>query len=517
LEFYGEKTGKTGQNIAFIAIWSYQSGMRLRPTSREPILPMEPKSSKLKFFLYFVLILVVVNLYVFVYSPASCNRVKEKIDKTVKKNSKEHIKSVVRGKKKTPLDTHSGNSFTFNIPPLVTGSYDDDVMTREFLMARTVKGTVLRREKFTQSLVRNGLLLSEAKKIIASFEGRGLFNFRRAQPGQTFMVKMSMDGSKAFFFRYNYGRKTILISERTSKGFKARIIKHRIKYVVYGIGFRIGKNIATTLSKMGENYSLVQKISSLFVDEIQTREFSHGDEIKLLVEKRILRKKAIGYGNILAVTLNTREKGEYSVYYSAPGGYFTKNGKSFFRIFMNRPLPGNSVPEKESKFGGIIYPARKSPPVWSISSGVVSSLGWSGPYGRKIEIQHENDIKTVYFHLSRFKRGLKVGDLVSRKGVIGKAGFSGTTPDKNGVGFLVYKGGQSISHYSISAVREPSILNKKRALFNKKVTLYNKHLNQIKMVPGGVSQRILEFGEHEKKRKKRKKGRRKRRRKKRKR
>ena len=286
--------------------------MRLRPPSHTPLPPPPPPRKgvgRAKAFLYFVGALVLVYAYVFVYSPASCSNVKKKIDTTVQKSSKEHIKKAIKGKRSQIPETPGKVSLSLNIPTVITGDFEDAILTREYLMARTVEGSVKRREKFTNSLTRNGLAADEAKRVVAAFESRGIFNFRRAQPGQRFMLKMSLDGTKAFYFKYNYGVRTVLIAERTAKGFKARKIRHKVRLLVFGIGFHIQKNLATTLQKIGEKYSLVKKLSALFADEIQTRELREGDVVKLLVEKRFLRKRMIGYGNILAARLNTREKG----------------------------------------------------------------------------------------------------------------------------------------------------------------------------------------------------------------
>ncbi|MBU1238515.1 M23 family metallopeptidase [Myxococcota bacterium] len=445
--------------------------------------------------LYFAGVLLLIYAYVFFYSPASCSNVKKKIDKTVQTSSKEHIKKAIKGKvDAVPAEPGKG-SLSLNIPGQITGDFEDEMLTREYLMAKTVMGTVKRREIVTAALIRNGLAGDEAKRLVASFESRGVFNFRRAQPGQKFELKMSLDGSRAFYFNYHYGQRIQLIAERTAKGFKARKVVHRIRLLVFGIGFRIHKNLAATLAKLGENYSLVKKLSALFADEIQTRELREGDDITLLVEKRFLKKRAIGYGNILAVRLNTREKGEYNVFYYEPGGYYTADGNSFFRVYLSRPLPGNTPPEKDPVNGGIVYPASRRPPVWALSGGTVASLGWAGKFGRKIEIDHPDGVRTVYYQLSSFSKKLKKGSQIARKEVIGRAGYSGTTPDKNGAGILVYKNGGVISQYAISSIREPAISAQARAAFLAKVKMYEGQLDSIKIVGGGVSQRILSLKE----------------------
>ena len=49
---------------------------------------------------------------------------------------------------------------------------------------------------------------------------------------------------------------------------------------------------------------------------------------------------------------------------------------------------------------------------------------WCG-YGKVIEIEHANEIRTVYGHLSRFARGLRQGERVDQGEIIGYVGMTG--------------------------------------------------------------------------------------------
>ncbi|MGM0596251.1 MAG: M23 family metallopeptidase [Myxococcota bacterium] len=473
--------------------------MRIEPLQDKTLEKIDKKKQKAKIVGWIIGIIILINIYVFFFSPASCSNVKKKIDNSVEKNNPEQLKKAIRGDDKDSDDQVSVNALNLKLPPSVTGSYGDEILSRENLLAKTVSGSVKRRERVIKSLGRNGLDIEEAKRVIAAFESRGLFNFRRAQPGQKFTVKMSEDGKKAFMFKYNYGRRVTLLCKRTPKGFKARKIVHPVKKTVFGIGFRISKNMATSLKVLKESYAVGQKLIALLADEIHPREFRRGDSFKILIEKKMIKKKIIGYGNILAVRVNSKRKGRYRVYYFAPQGYYTEKGISFFRQFLSRPLEGNYPPEKDNQLGGIIYPAKGEPKVWALSKGKIAFAGWAGKYGRKIEIVHKNNYRTVYYHLSSIKKGLKPGVEVSRKEIIGKAGFSGTTPDKNGVGLLSYHNGRYISQYALSSIREAPLPRDKMPEFREKVKKYDEYLAEIEIIRGGVSKRFKGFYQDKKK------------------
>ena len=62
-------------------------------------------------------------------------------------------------------------------------------------------------------------------------------------------------------------------------------------------------------------------------------------------------------------------------------------------------------------------------PIHATAAGVVSSAGWSGGYGKMVEIDHGNGLSTRYGHLSAIE--VSVGDTVRIGQVIGRLGSTG--------------------------------------------------------------------------------------------
>ena len=71
---------------------------------------------------------------------------------------------------------------------------------------------------------------------------------------------------------------------------------------------------------------------------------------------------------------------------------------------------------------GIDYAASIGTPVWSVADGVVIQRSWTGGNGNLVKIRHENGYVSSYAHLSRYADGLRVGDRVEQKQVIGYVG-----------------------------------------------------------------------------------------------
>jgi murein DD-endopeptidase MepM/ murein hydrolase activator NlpD len=72
---------------------------------------------------------------------------------------------------------------------------------------------------------------------------------------------------------------------------------------------------------------------------------------------------------------------------------------------------------------GLDFRASMGDPVRATANGRVVSAGWSGGYGRMIEIDHGNGLATRYGHLSEI--GVKIGETIKIGQVIGEVGSTG--------------------------------------------------------------------------------------------
>jgi murein DD-endopeptidase MepM/ murein hydrolase activator NlpD len=72
---------------------------------------------------------------------------------------------------------------------------------------------------------------------------------------------------------------------------------------------------------------------------------------------------------------------------------------------------------------GLDFRASMGDPVRATANGKVVSAGWSGGYGRMVEIDHGNGLSTRYGHLSEI--GVKIGDQIRIGQVIGAVGSTG--------------------------------------------------------------------------------------------
>ena len=115
--------------------------------------------------------------------------------------------------------------------------------------------------------------------------------------------------------------------------------------------------------------------------------------------------------------------------------YYDEDGQSAKQFLLRKPIAKGRF---TSGFGmrrhpilktrrlhtGTDWAAPRGTPILAAGDGVIQKAGWSGGYGKRIEIKHANGYVSTYNHLSKFADGLKKGDTV-RQGVV--IGFVGTT------------------------------------------------------------------------------------------
>ncbi|MEK7088742.1 MAG: peptidoglycan DD-metalloendopeptidase family protein [Patescibacteria group bacterium] len=106
--------------------------------------------------------------------------------------------------------------------------------------------------------------------------------------------------------------------------------------------------------------------------------------------------------------------------------YDTHPIQNFAEYFIN-PVPTGRKTQGLHGPGnrGIDIGAPKGTPIYASASGTVliAKTGWSGGYGSMIIIQHSNETKTLYAHMS--KLGTRNGAQVSQGEIIGYVGSTG--------------------------------------------------------------------------------------------
>lgn len=158
-----------------------------------------------------------------------------------------------------------------------------------------------------------------------------------------------------------------------------------------------------------------------------------------------------------------------------PGGFYTASGESIERTFWTNPLsyrrisrgvgsvrasnkkvvpPKNgaqTAPAPKQRYRthmGIDYSAPTGTPIFSVATGKVVHLGYSGAFGNLIILEHPGNYRTYYAHLSNYNVELQVGNEVRRGLEIGYVGSTGRSTGPH-LHFELRKDGVYVDPYAL--------------------------------------------------------------------
>ena len=155
----------------------------------------------------------------------------------------------------------------------------------------------------------------------------------------------------------------------------------------------------------------------------------------ILVEDR----KEVFFGDIIYSFIKINKNFlEYYKFKTDDGyiDYFNKKGENVKKSILKTPLDGARL---SSGFGirkhpilgynkmhkGVDFAAPTGTPIYAGGNGIIEFAGYNGAYGKFIKIRHNNEYKTAYAHLSKFKKGISKGVRVNQGDIIGYVGSTG--------------------------------------------------------------------------------------------
>ncbi len=171
-----------------------------------------------------------------------------------------------------------------------------------------------------------------------------------------------------------------------------------------------------------------------------TRDLQPNDRFAVVVEHRTSALGEARLGAILAAELEVGNRRLTAYRFETRAGrfeYYDGDGVSLRRAFLRAPVEFRRVSSRFSRsrlhpilgvwrrHQGVDYAAGSGTPVLAVGDGTIQSAGWSGGYGRMIEIRHRNGITTRYAHLRGYAQGIHPGARVTQGRVVGFVGSSG--------------------------------------------------------------------------------------------
>src|SRR5690606_9800545 len=193
-------------------------------------------------------------------------------------------------------------------------------------------------------------------------------------------------------------------------------------------------------------------------------ELEAGDRLRIIVQEVTVLGEFSRYAGVEAVEVTKSSDKPLRIYYynhPTEGGYFDHSGRAPYEGGWRKPIPGapvtskfnmtrmHPVLKKVMPHTGTDFGAPPGTPIGASAPGRVSFIGYAGPSGNLVKIEHGGGYETGYAHLSRFAEGLKVGDQVKRMQVVGYCGSTGRSTGPH-LHFTVKKDGKFIDPESLN-------------------------------------------------------------------
>jgi murein DD-endopeptidase MepM/ murein hydrolase activator NlpD len=316
------------------------------------------------------------------------------------------------------------------LPLVVTSAYDE------------WRDTLGRREILSDVLSRAGIT---GREYVAFMKATRTLNPRRMQPGLVFDVRRLKGASVAsrLGVRLDPERRLWMVRRAADSGWMEVVEQipwstERLRttaVIQSNLYDALDAAIPDSFLPMRQRVGLAWAIADVYDWEIDfTRDLRPGDRVEVLIERRESPDGERRLGRILAARVDVA--GAPSFAFGYRNGFYDERGRSLRRAFLRAPVAYRHI---SSRFGGRYHPilrqwrshqgtdyaAGYGTPVRATADGVVTMAGRNGGYGNLIELRHANGIRTRYGHLSKFAKGVRVGQRVSQEQTIGYVGSTG--------------------------------------------------------------------------------------------
>jgi len=318
---------------------------------------------------------------------------------------------------------------------------------------RTLRGVIRAGVGFTENLALAGLDPQLIPHIVDRLAPA--LDFRRLRAGDRFTAVLD-PGGDLVSLTYEKSPLEALVLRSTPGGWETELAALPSENRVVEVRGNIRSSLFEAMDRAGENDSLTLAFAELFAWDIDfAHELQPGDSFRMVVEKIYRDRRFVQYGRILAAEYRQGDGAHQAYFFPWPdrrGEYYTAEGRSVRASFLRSPISYTRI---SSGFSGarlhpilntvrahlgVDFAAPEGTPVWAPADGVVVARGRDEAGGNRITLRHGGSYETNYLHLSRFAAGLKVGDRVRQKEVIGYVGSTGLSTGPH-LDYRVRRGG----------------------------------------------------------------------------
>jgi murein DD-endopeptidase MepM/ murein hydrolase activator NlpD len=228
---------------------------------------------------------------------------------------------------------------------------------------------------------------------------------------------------------------------RGDDGFAAKMIDNPVETRMRTASATIDSSLFQAAEAADISDIVALKLANVFAWDIDfVLDIREGDRFTVVYEQIYQDGKYLRDGEVLAAEFVNSGKVYRAVRFVTEAGaasYYTPDGLAMRKAFLRAPVeftrvssvfnPHRMHPILNRIRGhmGTDYAAPMGTPVHAAGDGRVSFAGQRGGYGNAVLLAHNNSVSTLYGHMSRFARHIRIGTHVQQGDVIGYVGMTG--------------------------------------------------------------------------------------------
>jgi murein DD-endopeptidase MepM/ murein hydrolase activator NlpD len=228
---------------------------------------------------------------------------------------------------------------------------------------------------------------------------------------------------------------------REDAGFAAKILSNPVQTRIRTATATIDSSLFQAAESADISDIVALKLANVFAWDIDfVLDIREGDRFTAVYEQIYQDGRYLRDGEVLAAEFVNSGKIYRAVRFvddAGHAGYYTTDGKPMRKAFLRAPVEFTRVssvfnPHRLHPILNLIrghmgtdYAAPIGTPVHAAGDGRVSFRGQQGGYGNALVLSHSNSVSTLYGHMSRFAKDIRVGSHVQQGDIIGYVGMTG--------------------------------------------------------------------------------------------
>ena len=352
---------------------------------------------------------------------------------------------------------------------------------------RVVEGKVKSGEFFSVLMANLGMGGTAAYNLAESC--KDVFDVRNLRVGNSY--KAYYEGDRLCYVVYVQDRVSSIIFDCTD--LKAYASKKDVTLVRKYVDVTIKSSLWNDMVSAGASPAVIMSLAEIYAWTVDFFGLQKGDRFRVLYQEKLCDGDVVSVDTVrYAVFTHGKEDFPAIMFDQKDGGniFWNEKGESMRKAFLKAPLKysrissgftysrKHPVTRKVQPHTGVDYAAPTGTPVMTIGDGVVTSVKYEGAGGNTVRIKHNSVYSTAYLHLSKYAKGLKVGQRVRQGDVIGYVGSTGRSTGPH-LDFRVWKNGTPINPLKMDSPPAEPIKEESRKDFNRAAATYQAQIDTL--------------------------------------